>query len=162
MISGPFDAQKLLTKLSHRAGKVIKDIKEKEKPKESKPAEAIPAEKKKPEKEDKPAEQPKKEEKQPEKEKKPAEKKPEKDETPAKIVPGPPEPVPVPVLQPTCCPTPYYERYYGGCRCCVCGQIFGYDVVPPWGPNYAPPYDGYSVYHFSSEEDPSASTCTIM
>jgi hypothetical protein len=159
---------------------VIKDIKEKEKPKESKPAEAAPAEKKKPEKEDKPAGQPKKEEKQPEKEKKPekvekpaekkpekvekpAEKKPEKEEKPTKREPEESQKIePAPIPQPTCCPTPYYEGYYGGCRCCVCGQIFGYAVVPPWGPNYAPPYDGYRVYHFSSEEDPSASTCTIM
>ncbi|KAJ1696754.1 hypothetical protein LUZ63_005266 [Rhynchospora breviuscula] len=161
-ISGPFDPQRLSTKLSCRAGKVIKDIqikenkeKEKEKPKkEEKPAEKTP------EKEKKPAEI----EKKPEKDAKPAEKKTEKDANPSKSGPEvekKSEPVPAPQL-PVCCPAPYYEGYYGGCRCCACGHVFGYAMAPPYGPQFAPPYDGYRVYHFFSEEDPSASTCTIM
>ncbi|KAJ4731919.1 Protein PYRICULARIA ORYZAE RESISTANCE 21 [Rhynchospora pubera] len=170
-ISGPFDPQRLSTKLSCRAGKVIKDIqikenkeKEKEKPKKEekpaeKPKEDKPAEKA-PEKEKKPAET----EKKPEKDAKPAEKKTEKDANPSKSGPEVEkkiEPVPAPQL-PVCCPAPYYEGYYGGGRCCACGHVFGYAMAPPYGPQFAPPYDGYRVYHFFSEEDPSASTCTIM
>ncbi|XP_078173057.1 uncharacterized protein LOC144566891 [Carex rostrata] len=157
-ISGPFDPQRLSTKLTCRAGRVIKDIKikEQEKPKETKPTQSAPAEKEKPKKEEKPTEQPKKEEKPAEKEKKPdkpAEKKPEKEEKPSKSEP-------VQAHQPTCCPAPYYEGSYGGCRCWMCGHVFDYTVAPPRGPYYAQPYDGYRVYHISSEEDPS--TCTIM
>ncbi|KAF3338098.1 formin-A-like protein [Carex littledalei] len=156
-ISGPFDPERLSTKLTCRAGRVIKDIqiKEKEKPKETKPIQAAPAEKEKPKKEEKPAEKEKKPDK-------PAEKKPEKDEKPSKSEPEMPKKIePVQVHQPTCCPAPYYEGYYGGCQCCMRGNVFGYAAAPPLGPYYAPPYDGYRVYHYS-EEDPSTSSCNVM
>ncbi|ONK60554.1 uncharacterized protein A4U43_C08F19810 [Asparagus officinalis] len=158
-ISGPFNPKKLCKKLCCKACEAIKDIqikehKEKEKPKETKPAEP----KKEKPKETKPAEstEPKKEKP---KETKPAESfQPKKDkpkdepkkEKPKALEPDPPVPEPVkaePVFvaqepelgyQPvwpgsgSCCGCgcrSWKEGYYGYCNCCWCGRRYGWPTT---------------------------------
>ncbi|OAY76751.1 hypothetical protein ACMD2_07370, partial [Ananas comosus] len=183
-ISGPFDPQKLSKKLHCKAGKVIKEIqikdnkeKEKEKGKEAekdKPKDK-PAEKEKDKAKDKPAEKEKPKETKPAKEDKSkdkptesAEQKPAEKDQPSKESQGPPKSEPGPPIQawpagpPACCYRPFYEGYYGGCRCYTCGRAYGWTGPGPMGFYGGGPYDGSKSYQFFCEEDPSSSSCRVM
>lgn len=78
-------------------------------------------------------------------------------------------PVPPPVVGPagpcgcSCC-APCYQGYYGGCRCCHGGRVYGYAVGPPaecYGGAGAPSCGAYRGCQLFSEEDPTAA-CSIM
>ncbi|XP_026660641.1 protein PYRICULARIA ORYZAE RESISTANCE 21-like [Phoenix dactylifera] len=185
-ISGPFDPQKLSKKLRCKACKVIKDIqiieikeKPKDPPKDSKPAEPAPAEKEKPKppkSEPEPKPKPKADappsEPAPKPKADPPAAKPDPPKTePAqpKGEPKPPKPEPVtvgpvpgqPPVWPACCGAPYYEGYYGGCRCWSCGRVYGWVANGPPMAHGGPSYEGNKPCYFFCEEDPSTS-CTIM
>ncbi|KAJ6851479.1 putative protein TsetseEP isoform X1 [Iris pallida] len=109
-------------------------------------------------------------------------------EPPKKVEPDPPKPEPevqkpdpvypypfwtpgsVPPPGPVCCCRPWFEAYYGGCKCCSCGCIYGSTCHGPSPPQPPPPpqviyvnpppcYDGPKTCQFICEDDPS---CRIM
>lgn len=175
-ISGPFDPKTVIKKICCKACEAIRDIEIVEK-KPDPPQ-------KKPPPQPEPAPEPCPPPPQPEPEPEPAQPAPEPCPPPAPE-PEPPKPEP-PKLEPVCkpaepeqtcpprvwgpgtgcCCRPWFEPYYGGCKCCSCGWVYYWPVpvcVENPKPTYVyggPCYGGTTVCEYVYEEEPAG--CMIM